>query len=1111
MSLSFIYQQITRSSFCRQVVSWAQADDPTPLRLRGVPGSLPAFVLHHLMEETNHQILCILPEKEDALYLHADVEQFASGRVLLFPPSGRTPYDEEQIADFSLPVERADVLQQLRAGLSGVLVTSLEALYERVPSLSLANRETFEVSIGLEVAPQTLVTRLAAQGFQRTEFVEQPGDVAWRGGILDVYPFVGQYPVRIEFFGDEIDSIREFDSRSQRSISRLTQARIVPDLTGLLDTEPDSCTLFDYMAPNAVLALFNAKRFEKTCTDLFERASSLCGQSDKPGLSRPETHYAPYDELRAAMDHKPQLLLGSFMPASDGDVLDMAGRPQPSFNGHISEVKRQLAENNIVGTRTTVLCDSLSQKDRLAELLEDEVHACAVELVTQSLHEGFVLPELGLAVYTDHQIFNRFHRPSSRRRRRHGGIRIQELRNLQPGDFIVHVDYGVGRFAGFRTITVRNRRQEAVRIHYADEDVLFVNVQALHKLHRYTGKDGHVPRLTKLGSGQWERAKKRAKKRIKDIARDLILLYARRKASKGYGFSADTVWQREMEASFAFEDTPDQALVAEAIKRDMETPTPMDRLICGDVGFGKTEVAVRAAFKAVQDGKQVAILVPTTVLAQQHYETFRQRLNRYPVRVDVLSRFKAPAEQKRILADLKTGAVDIVVGTHRLVSRDVAFNDLGLLIVDEEQRFGVGVKERLRQTRVNVDTITLTATPIPRTLQFSLMGARDLSIISTPPPNRQRILTEIHSFNKNLIRDAILYETGRGGQVFVIHNRVQSIEEFASMLRALVPGVRMDVAHGQMKPARLEQVMMSFIARKFDVLVSTTIIENGLDISNANTIVIHQAQRFGLSELHQLRGRVGRSQRKAFCYLLVPSIHALTRTARRRLQAVEEFSDLGSGFQIAMRDMDIRGAGNVLGGEQSGFIAEVGYETYLSILDEAVEELRHEEFSTLFEDLPPRPAAEPTIDLAMEALLPESYVSNHLERLSLYRRLGDIDKTPHLEELCAELRDRFGPLPREAANLLAGAAIKLAARELRLPRVQVKSQRLFLHFPAPEVDEHFHEHIYRMLLERLADGERRYVLKEIKDGSLCAIVQAVADLQDAQRVIEQLSYAPVAP
>lgn len=1111
MSLSSIYQQIARSPFCQQVASWAQANDPAPLRLSGTPGSLPAFVLHRLMEETNRLVLCILPEKEEALYLRADIEQVASGRVLLFPPSGRTPYDEEQIADSSLLVERADVLQQLQAGFAGMLVTSLEALYERVPSPTLTSRETLEVSIGHEVAPQTLVSRLVAQGFQRTEFVEQAGDLAWRGGILDVYPFVGQYPVRIEFFGDEIDSIREFDSRSQRSVSRLTQARIVPNLTGMLDTESDSCTLFGYLAPNAVLALFNASQFEKTCTDLFERASFLYGLSDQSGLPRPEAHYASYDVLCAAMDRNTQLLLGTFMPARTGASLDMAGQPQPSFNGHITEVKRQITENTAVGTRTIVLCDSLSQKDRLADLLEDEVHACAVELVTESLHEGFTLPELGLAVYTDHQIFNRFHRPSSRKRRRQGGIRIQELRNLQPGDFVVHVDYGVGRFAGFRTITVRNRRQEAVRIHYAGDDVLFVNVQALHKLHRYTGKDGHAPRLTKLGSGQWERAKTRAKKRVKDIARDLILLYARRKASIGHGFTTDTVWQREMEASFAFEDTPDQTLATEAIKRDMEAPIPMDRLICGDVGFGKTEVAVRAAFKAVQDGKQVAILVPTTVLAQQHYETFRQRLDRYPVRVDVLSRFKAPAEQKRTVADLNTGAIDIVVGTHRLVSRDVAFNDLGLLIVDEEQRFGVGVKERLRQTRVNVDTITLTATPIPRTLQFSLMGARDLSIISTPPPNRQRILTEIHSFNKNLIRDAILYETGRGGQVFVIHNRVQSIEEFASMLRALVPGVRMDVAHGQMKSARLEQVMMNFIARRFDVLVSTTIIENGLDISNANTIIIHQAQRFGLSELHQLRGRVGRSQRKAFCYLLVPSIHALTRDARRRLQAVEEFSDLGSGFQIAMRDMDIRGAGNVLGGEQSGFIAEVGYETYLSILDEAVEELRHEEFSTLFRDLPPRPATEPTIDLAMEALLPESYVSNHLERLSLYRRLGEIDKHAPLEELRAELRDRFGPLPQEAANLLAGAAIKLAARALRLPRVQVKSQRLFLHLPALEVDEHFHEHIYRMLLERLAEGEQRYVLKETKKGGLCAIVQAVADLQEAQRVIEQLARAPLTP
>jgi transcription-repair coupling factor (superfamily II helicase) len=701
-------------------------------------------------------------------------------------------------------------------------------------------------------------------------------------------------------------------------------------------------------------------------------------------------------------------------------------------------------------------------------------------------------------------VFNRYHRPTARRRRRvRGGLSLRDVQGLSPGDFVVHVDHGIGRFAGLHKITVREKQQEAVKLEFFGGDELFVSVGALHKLHKYTGKEGHQPKLTKLGSGQWERAKSRTKKRVKDLARDLISLYAKRKASRGHSFAPDSTWQREMEASFKWEDTPDQAAAAAAVKEDMELPTPMDRLVCGDVGFGKTEIAVRAAFKAVQDGKQAAVLVPTTLLAMQHYETFSERLARYPVKVEQLSRLMSASEIKDVLDRVASGDVDIVIGTQRLAGKKVQFKDLGLLIIDEEQRFGVGVKERLRQMRASVDTLTLTATPIPRTLQFSLLGVRDLSTIDTPPANRQPVQTEIHTFNTDLIRDAILYEVGRGGQIFFVHNRVQTIDEMAATLRALVPDVRIRIAHGQMPTAELEGTMHAFMAGEFDVLVSTNIVESGIDVGNANTILINHAERFGLSDLHQLRGRVGRSDQKAFCYLLVPTIHALTREARMRLQAVEEFSDLGSGFAIAMRDLDIRGAGALLGAEQSGFIEDLGYETYHKILEEAVQELRLEEFSDLFDDQP-LPTPETTIDVEEDAYIPATYVSNNTERMNLYRRLADVSDEEGLDRFRQELGDRFGPLPAEVDALLTAAAIRPLAEALRLPKVTFKNRRLFLSLPEPSEDPAFQESIFHPLLERLGGLEQRYVLKETKSKRLQAIVQDIPDLSTALRVMRQL-------
>ena len=1112
MSLKPIQIQLEAAPFFEDVRRWCTAATPETaeaLHLKGAVGSVPAFVLNRLLGELARPVLCVMPSEESAAYLFSDLEQLAgqTDRLLRLPATGQKPYDDEQISDATPLIQRADVLQQLADGFDGLVVTSVEALSEMVPPPETVQHESITIANGEVADPEKLAERLVGQGFERVEFVQQPGELAFRGGIVDVYPFAGEYPIRIEFFGDEIDSIREFEVATQRSISRLTVARIVPNLERT-DVQGGTFTpFFDYLPAETLLVLFDEARLTHLADERFDHAKAAFD-----ALEQPETHAPPAERylsgfgFESAFASHARLLFGTFVDASADATLTLDAQPQPDFNGNLGLVRQRLVRNAADGIDTFILCDSLGQESRLRELLEAEVESKQVRLTVESLHEGFEVTSLGLAVYTDHQIFNRYHRPTARKRKKKtGGLSARDLQNLSPGDFVVHIDYGIGKFAGMQKIEVRGKQQESVRVLFAGGDTLYVNVNALYKLHKYTGKEGHQPRLTKLGSGQWERTKARTKKRVKDIARDLIALYAKRKASQGYAFSPDSVWQRELEASFQFEDTPDQATAAEAVKEDMEQPTPMDRLVCGDVGFGKTEVAVRAAFKAVQGGKQVGLLVPTTILAAQHYETFKKRLAAFPMQIGVLSRFQSKEEQKATLDGLAAGTVDIVIGTHRLTSKDVQFKNLGLLIIDEEQRFGVKVKEKLRKMRAEVDTLTLTATPIPRTLQFSLLGARDLSIISTPPPNRQPIITEIHSFDKDLIRDAILYETSRGGQVFFIHNRVRSIEEMSAMLRAMLPDVRIRVAHGQMRASELEKVMLDFIEHRFDVLVSTNIIENGLDISNANTIIINHAERFGLSELHQLRGRVGRSNQKAFAYLLVPSVHTLTTEARQRLQAVEEFSDLGSGFNLAMRDLDIRGAGNMLGAEQSGFIEDVGFETYHKILDEAVQELRASEFSDVFENAPLPAAGETTVDVEEDAFIPESYLANNVERLNLYRRIAEADSELALDGLRTELEDRFGPMPPELNHLLLAAEIRLLGQALRLPKLTFKNQRLFIEMPSQEEDPHFYEHHFHALLERLNELDRRYVLRDKKGGKLRAIVQDVSSLDAAKSVLETLT------
>jgi len=1108
VSLKSIFHTVSTLPECRELVSIIRESDkthPCSVSVKGLSGSLSAMVVGCVSNRTKKNIVCVLDDAESASYFHSDIQQ-TLGRednILLLPFSGKKPFDLEYVADPAPGIQRTDILQSLSEDFRGILVTDLEAFLELVPSREEVSSLTRDVSVGEMFDPEELIELLVSQGFLRVEFVERPGDLALRGGILDVFPFTGDYPVRLEFFGDEIDSIREFDIHTQRSVSRKKKTRLVPDLDSLARSTNGGVSLFEYLPDDTLLILQNESLLHEHALDIFNRLSTHLSESQVTGFMAEDLMMTP-TSFTHSLESYSRLKIGTFQEKSTGEIV-FNSAPQPVFNSSISLLRKRLRENHQRDIQTIILCDTSGQEGRIHELLEEDLDRLTVQIKRESLHEGFELPDAGIAVYTDHQIFNRYHRPSARRQKqRFGGLSLRELHHLVPGDFVVHIDYGIGRFAGMQEIDVNGKKQEVLRIVYQQDDVLYVNVNALYKLHKYKGKEGHQPRLTKLGSEQWEKAKSRTKSRLKDIARDLIKLYAKRKQANGHAFPEDTIWQRELEASFQYEDTPDQFAASEAVKSDMCEPVPMDRLVCGDVGFGKTEIAVRAAFKAVQDGKQVAILVPTTVLAMQHFQTFSERLSAYPVRVDVLSRLKSSADIKKSIKAIERGEADVIIGTHRLISKDVKFKDLGLLIVDEEQRFGVGVKEKLRHLRVSVDTLTLTATPIPRTLQFSLLGARDLTIISTPPPNRQPIVSEIHTFDKDLIRDAILYEVKRGGQVFFIHNRVQSINDMADTLRMLIPDVRFEVGHGQMKGPDLERVMTGFFQKKFDVLVSTSIIENGLDVSNANTIIINRADRFGLAELHQLRGRVGRSDKKAFCYMLVPSIHGLTREAKQRLQVVEEFTDLGSGFHIAMRDMDIRGAGNLLGAEQSGFVDDIGFDTYHKVLDEAVQELRQAEFSDLFgKELVPE-AGETSIDVEADALIPESYLSNRVERLNMYRQISEATDESLLEEIRQSMVDRFGPVTPEIENLLISMELKILGQKLRFSRIIFKNQRLFLVFPENDKDPYFYESLFHGMLEQLTKLPWRYVLKESRAGKLRAIIQDIPDLETGREVLRTL-------
>ena len=1088
------------------------------LRASSASLALAALSLRRLPPRT---FLVVLNDEEEAGYFYHDmVQALGTDDVLFFPSSYRRAVKYGQ-RDAANEILRTEVLNRLaRSGSGGVVagdaerplfvVTAPAALSELVTSSADMQSGTVVIEEGGSYDLPELSARLLDLGFRRRDYVYEPGEFAVRGSILDVYSFSSEYPYRIDFFGDDVDSIRTFEVQTQLSRERCRQASIVPEMasgsSGLV-------CFTECLPPGACLVVrdlpYVCEAVEKIYADGFARQAAI-EQAATSELEEAETRtrlareslLVRGDVLRRGLLALQRVETGARPSADAGATLRFAVSLQPSFHKNFDLVRDAFSSYKASGHKIYVLADSDKQNERLRDILAelraggaeavDETAAALFTPVRRTLHEGFVDETLRVCFFTDHQIFDRFHKYSLRSdhaRDAKMALTLKELMQFEPGDFVVHVDHGVGRFAGLvRVAGADGVMQEMIKLTYQNDDVVFVSIHALHKVSKYKGQEGEPPRLSRLGTGAWEKMKERTKKKIKDIARDLIRLYSRRREEKGFAFSHDSFMQHELEAGFAYEDTPDQLRVTQEVKADMESQRPMDRLVCGDVGFGKTEIAVRAALKAACDNKQVAVLVPTTVLALQHYKTFAARLKDFPVRVDYLSRARSSAQTKAVLADLADGKISILVGTHKLIGKAVKWHDLGLLIIDEEQKFGVAVKEKLRQLKVNIDTLTMSATPIPRTLQFSLMGARDFSVIQTPPPNRHPIQTEVHTFSHEIIAEAVNFEMSRNGQVFVVTNRVSALPNLVSLINRYVPDARVCTGHGQMAPAELEKVIVDFINHDYDVLVSTTIVENGIDIPNANTIIVDAAHHFGLSDLHQMRGRVGRGSRKAFCYLLAPPLSLLKDDARRRLQAIENFSDLGSGIHIAMQDLDIRGAGNLLGAEQSGFIADLGYETYQKILAEAVAELKNEEFADLYAAELEKPQAlsgdlfvdDCSVECDLHAYFPEDYVPGASERMLLYRELDGIADPEQLAAFRRRMEDRFGPLPPEGEELLNIAPLRRMGRRLGTERLMLKNGRLVLYFVGNADSVFYRSDTFGRIIAFAAANFRRCELGEHK-------------------------------
>jgi transcription-repair coupling factor (superfamily II helicase) len=1019
------------------------------------------------------------------------------------------PYQEEVTENANIAM-RAEVLNEInRDGKGLAIVTFGEALAEQVISQKELSEQTFSLALGEKYTMDFLDEVFIEYGFNKVDFVYEPGQYAVRGGIVDVFSFSFDHPYRIEFFGDEVESIRKFDPTNQLSINKMTRAVVVPNIGDQALHEAVE-PFFNFIPADTRIWLADAARCEKQLERAMEKAENAFERVSA------ELNFTPPDKLYLDPSGLQKLLEPFHVIEFDGGttfpnrvVIDWNMIPQPSFNKNFDMITSNLQANNRQGYHNVIVAGQATQIERLHDIFADREEEVPHHPIPLELSNGFVDKDLKLLVYTDHQLFERYHRFRLKEgfRKNKQALTLKELMALEPGDFVVHIDHGIGEFGGLQKIDVNGKEQEAIRLSYKGGDVLYVNIHSLHRISKYTSKEGTAPKISKLGTGTWAATKAKTKTRVKELAFDLLKLYAKRKNSKGFSFAPDNYMLHELEASFMFEETPDQHSAIEAVKRDMERAIPMDRLVCGDVGFGKTEVAIRAAFKAAADGKQVAVLVPTTILSMQHFRSFSRRLRDFPVTVDYINRFKTGKALSETLKNLEAGKVDILVGTHAIVGKRVKFKDLGLLVIDEEQKFGVAVKDKLKTLRADVDALTLTATPIPRTLQFSLMGARDLSTIATPPPNRQPVETHLASFSEEVIRDAIAYEISRGGQVYFVNNRVKNIQEVSGMITRLVPDARVCIGHGQMDGKQLEDVMARFIEGAFDVLVATTIIESGIDISNANTMIINDAHQFGLSDLHQLRGRVGRSNKKAFCYLLAPPISLLPDESRKRLQAIEQFSDLGSGIQIAMRDLDIRGAGDLLGGEQSGFISELGFEMYQKILSEAVQELKEESFSELFEEerkADRRYVTEAAIETDFALMIPDHYVNDIPERISLYRELDNLDHESELAAFKERMEDRFGPLPQETEDLIDTIRLRWLAEFLGMEKIVLKGGKLIAAFIANEESSFFQGATFSRILNYLKNHAKDTKMYQ-RNGALRMSIEGIQSTLAALRVLEDIA------
>lgn len=1100
--------------FVQTVIQKITAEQPVAVQVKGLIGSLDAVLAATAYQIHPATYLYILHDREEAAYFQNDLQNLiVDHEVLFFPTSYKKPYQFEETENANI-LQRAEVLNQVnqKRSTGELIVTYPEALTEKVINKKSLRENTFAAKAGDRLDTTFISEFLVGYDFEKTDFVYEAGQFSIRGGIIDVFSYANELPFRLELFGDEIESIRTFDPATQLSVETVPEISLIPNVQTKLLQETREAFL-EFLPDNAIVFAKDVELTLETVQRYFEKAEQsfqliLQESGNTQIISQPDNLFETRRSFLHQLKKHPVVEFGKRFYFKTDSKFTYAASPQPSFNKDFKRLIENLQENQSHGITNVLISDSEKQIERLRTIFDELDPFTTFQPLAISFREGFLDKQLQLACYTDHQIFERYHKYKTRDKfSKSKALTLKELRSLQPGDYVTHVDYGIGRFAGLEKLDVNGREQEAIRLVYRDDDLLYVSIHALHKIAKFTGKEGSVPQMSKLGSADWENKKARAKKQVKDIAKELIELYAKRRAAPGYAFSKDSFLQAELESSFLYEDTPDQAKATADVKEDMQQSHPMDRLVCGDVGFGKTEVAIRAAFKAVYDNKQVAVLVPTTVLAMQHYKTFNDRFEQFPITVEYINRFKTTQQIKETLKKLEEGKINVLIGTHRIVSKDVKFKDLGLLVVDEEQKFGVKTKERLKELRVNVDVLTLTATPIPRTLHFSLMGARDLSIIATPPPNRQPVTTELQVFNETLVRDAISFELRRGGQAFFVHNRVGDIEEIGSIILRLVPDARIGVAHGQMEGSRLEKNMMKFIEGEYDVLVSTNIIESGLDIPNANTIIINQAHMFGLSDLHQMRGRVGRSNKKAFCYLLTPALSAMTTEARKRLSTLEEFSELGDGFKVAMRDLDIRGAGNLLGAEQSGFISDLGFEMYHDILDNAVQELKESDFRDLFiKEIAVKEkeiVTDCVIETDLQLLIPEQYVANISERLNLYAQLDNIKDQESLQKFQSALMDRFGPLPDEVKELIQTVQLRWIAEKLGIEKLSIKNELMRGYFVPPENEAYYKSDRFERVLQYLQRNPRKSRLKESKN-KLSIIFDDVSSIGKATEVLSQI-------